>query len=194
MKERKAQRLAVAFIISIYYLISPFLAQAESSGFRVRKPNGDPLPGAVSFTPRAPGGKASSIISQAQSRGESGRLLSLFPRYAQNEIRDALREGTPEHAITLREYAEFKVAGYAKSVGAVVMRVESRNEISGSYRYVGVLAVIYPDGSVDWHTMDAKIYSTNVFAVTIGSALCSTLSKEGRSAVLMIIGESYRWW
>ncbi|MDR1599221.1 MAG: hypothetical protein LBS11_05035 [Oscillospiraceae bacterium] len=194
MKDRQARRLAAASVIFIYTLVNTHCADAGAAGFRVRKPNGDTLPGAVSFTPRAPSGKASSIINLAKTSSEDGRLVSMFPRYAQSEVYDMLREGTPGHAVTLRGYVAFKVTGYAKSVGSVVMRVEVGAAVSSAYRYAAALAVIYPDGSVDWHTMAAKVYSSETLAVTLGSALCAALSKEGRTGVMLIIGESYRWW
>ncbi|MDR2657319.1 MAG: hypothetical protein LBB86_05805 [Oscillospiraceae bacterium] len=197
MSVRKARRTSVALIIFICSLLNPLNqinARAGTSGFRVRKTDGDSLPGAVSFTPRSPSGKASSIISSVQSRSQNGTLISYFPRYVQTEIRDRLRDDTPEHAVTLRGYTVFTVKGYRKSVGSVVMRVEAGTSTSSAYRYVGLLGVIYDDGDVDWHTIGAKIYSSGTFAVTLGSALCATLSADGRSAVLLIIGESYRWW
>lgn len=105
-----------------------------------------------------------------------------------------LPDGCPEHAVTLRGYATFVVKGYTKDVGSVVMRLETGTSTSSSYHYIGLVAVISSDGSVDWHTMRARIYSSGTFSVTLGSGLCAALSKDGRTGLLLVIGESYRWW
>ncbi|GHU76925.1 hypothetical protein AGMMS49992_23490 [Clostridia bacterium] len=191
MNGRQLKCLAVTLIILSYVLLTPL--DALAAGFKVRKSNGNSLPGAVSFTPKSPSGKASTIISSVQSRSSAGTIISYFPSYARTEIYDLLRDGTPQHAISLRGYTSFVVKGYSTSVGSVVMRVETGTSTNSNYRYVGVLALISP-GNVDYYVMKASIYSSGTFSVTLRSGLCSALSQEGRSAVLLILGETYRWW
>jgi hypothetical protein len=186
---------AAAVLALIFLLANPLNSTAYASGIKARTSDGGTLPGAVTFTPRTPKGKASSVISAASSRSSEGRLISYFPKHVQTEIRDLLPADCPEHAMSLRGSAEFVIKKYEKSVGSISVLVETGKEASKSYHYVGLVGVI-ENGGVDWYTLRAKIYNAGngVLSVTLGPSLCAAVSREGRSAVILIIGESYRWW
>lgn len=181
-------------IIIAVLLIMPLQhANAGLAGFRVRKSNGDSLPGACSFIAKKLSSKASSIVSSALSKSKSDKAISYFPSYARSDLRDYLRSNTPEYAVHVRCHTYFSVTGYQKSIGAVVIRIDSGTSTSTSYRYVAMIGTIYEDGSVGWRAAKASA-SSGTFKVTLSSSLCESLSKSGRSCVIIVLGETYRWW
>ncbi|MDR1570260.1 MAG: hypothetical protein LBS72_07220 [Oscillospiraceae bacterium] len=186
-------RRARYLVLLALLLASVQNAKAGTVGFRVRTASGGTLPGACSFTPKNLSGTASKIISAALKKSGADKAISYFPSYARNELRTLLRKDTPEYAIHVRCHTYFSVSGYTKSIGSVIMRMDTGGSTSSSYRYAAMLGILYEDGSIGWNALRATL-SSGTFSITISSSIAAALSKSGRSCVILILGETYRWW
>jgi len=168
-------------------------ANAGTSGFRARTVSGDNLPGTCSFTAKNLNSKAASFVSAIQKKSTAKDVMSYWSPNLRSSMKNFLRLETPKYAVSYRAHTFFSVTGYKKTIGNVVLSMESGVAVKSTYKYIAMLAVLYEDGKVSWYALKANPVNGQ-YRLTISSTLCETLSKSGRTCLIVVIGESYIWW
>lgn len=189
----KTRHLAVIILlIAVIAFDAGFAFASGTSGFKARDTRNNVLPGTCSFTIKNLSTKAASIVLAIQKKSNSGDTLSYWSPGTRSSIRNYLRPNTPKDAIKYMTHTFFVVKGYKDSIGNVVMTIDANDTPKSIYRYVAMVAVI-SGNSVSWNVLKATP-SGGSYRVTLSKNLCTKLTKDGVSCLIVIIGEDHIWW
>lgn len=184
---------AFTVIISTITLLILCAESALGAGFRARTVSGETFPGDCVFMVQQQNDSVNDVINSVTKWSNEGKVFSYFPDYALDGVKDMLRQNTEQYYLSYICHTYFKVKGYVDSIGAVTLSVDGSHGGSTTFKYIAMIGVIYKNGDVEWFNSKAS-YVNGYYDVRISTQVASLITREGRTCVVFIVGETYKWW